>query len=93
MLLVDDVLKSVKVMLKPFDIIGIMELLRDYALQEKYNIKRLTNQIKENRLLFEIGEITEKEYKEKHKLLLEELETAKEVLEKLPKDVIVREGM
>jgi hypothetical protein len=57
--------------------------MRDYALKEKYDIKRINNQIKENRLLFEIGEITEKEYKEKHEILLEELETAKEVMEKL----------
>ena len=80
-------------MVKPFDVIWIMQLLRDYALKERYNIKQINNQIKENRLLFEIGEITEKDYKEKHKLLLEELETAKEVLEKLSKDVEIREGM
>ena len=64
-------------------VIWISELMRDYALKEKYNIKNINNQIKENRLLFEIGEITEEEYKEKHELLLEELEKAKEVTEKL----------
>lgn len=93
MLIIDDLLKSLKVLVKPFDVIWIMQLLRDYALKEKYNIKQIKNQIKENRLLFEIGEITEKDYKEKHKLLLEELETAKEVLEKLSKDVEIQEGM
>lgn len=93
MLIIDDLLKSLKVLVKPFDVIWIMQLLRDYALKEKYNIKQINNQIKENRLLFEIGEITEKDYKEKHKLLLEELETAKEVLEKLSKDIEIREGM
>ncbi|MEK6868854.1 MAG: hypothetical protein AABX74_01380 [Nanoarchaeota archaeon] len=66
-----------------FGIMWLVKLMRDYALKEKYNIKRINNQIKENRLLFEIGEITEKEYKEKHEILLEELETAKEVMEKL----------
>ena len=64
-------------------VIWISELMRDYALKEKYNIKNINNQIKENRLLFEIGEMTEEEYKEKHELLLEELEKAKEVTEKL----------
>ena len=93
MLIIDDLLKSLKVLVKPFDIIWVMQLLRDYALKERYNIKQINNQIKENRLLFEIGEITEKDYKEKHKLLLEELETAKEVLEKLSKDVEIQEGM
>ena len=64
-------------------VIWISELMRDYALKEKYNIKNINNQIKENRLLFEIGEMTEEEYKEKHELLLGELEKAKEVTEKL----------
>lgn len=63
--------------------IWLTETMRDYALKEKYNIKEINNQIKENRLLFEIGDITEEEYKEKHKLLLEELEKAKEVTENL----------
>ena len=93
MIIIDDLLNSLKVLVKPFDVIWIMQLLRDYALKEKYNIKQINNQIKENRLLFEIGEITEKDYKEKHKLLLEELETAKEILEKLSKDVEIQEGM
>ncbi len=93
MIIIDDLLKSLKVLAMPFDVIWIMQLLRDYALKEKYNIKQINNQIKENRLLFEIGEITKKDYKEKHKLLLEELETAKEVLEKLSKDVEIQEGM
>ena len=42
--------------------IWLLELMRDYALKEKYNIKMINNKIKENRMLFEIGEITEKEY-------------------------------
>ena len=63
--------------------IWLTKTMRDYALKEKYNIKEINNQIKENRLLFEIGDITEEEYKEKHELLLEELEKAKEVTENL----------
>ena len=84
MFLIDDLLlRSLGLSIKPFDMIWYLELMRDYALKEKYNIKRINNQIKENRLLFEIGEIKEDEYKEKHTLLLEELEKAKEVIEKL----------
>ena len=64
-------------------VIWLTKTMRDYALKEKYNIKEINNQIKENRLLFEIGDITEEEYKEKHELLLEELEKAKEVTENL----------
>lgn len=84
MFLIDDlILRSLGFSAKPFDTIWLMELMRDYALKEKYNIKKINNQIKENRLLFEIGEITEEEYKEKHELLLEELEKAKEITERL----------
>jgi len=64
-------------------VIWLTKTMRDYALMEKYDVKNINSQIKENRLLFEIGEITEKEYKKKHKLLLEELKKAKEVTEKL----------
>ena len=84
MFLIDDLLlRALGLSMKPFDLIWILELMRDYALKEKYNIKAITNKIKENRLLFEIGEITEEDYNEKHELLLEELEKAKEVTEKL----------
>ena len=84
MFLIDDLLlRALGLSLKPFDLIWILELMRDYALKEKYNIKAITNKIKENRLLFEIGEITEEDYNEKHEILVEELEKAKEVIEKI----------
>ena len=74
-------------------LIWLSELMRDYALKEKYNVEAINKKIKENRLLFEIGEITEKEYKEKHELLLGELETAKEIMENLPQNISIREGI
>lgn len=64
-------------------LIWLSETMRDFALKEKYNIKEINNKIKENRLLFEINEITEKEYKKRHKILLEELENAKDVTERM----------
>jgi len=91
MILVDDlILRAFGLSLKPFDLIWIMELMRDYALKEKYNIKRINNQIKENSLLFEIGEISEEEYDEEMELLKERLETAKQVIENLS-EVQIRE--
>lgn len=92
MIIIDDLLlRALGLTLKPFDLIWILGLMRDYALKEKYNIKAITDQIKENRLLFEIGEITEDEYNKKHGLLLEELEKAKEVVENLSKDMRIQE--
>lgn len=79
--------------IKPLDTIWLLGLLRDYALKEKYDLKKINNRIKENRLLFEIGELTEEEYKKKHEQLLEEREKAEEILNNLSKDVRIQEGV
>jgi len=84
MILIDDlILRAFGISLKPFDLIWIMELMNDYALKEKYNLKKINNQIKENSLLFEIGEISEEEYNEKNELLMKNLEKAKQIMENL----------
>ena len=91
MILVDDLLlRTLGLSLKPFDLIWIMELMKDYALKEKYNLKKITAQIKENNLLFEIGEISEEEYNEQKELLMERLTTAKQIMENLS-EVQIRE--
>lgn len=84
MILIDDlILRAFGISLKPFDLIWIMELMKDYALKEKYNLKKINNQIKENNLLFEIEEISKEEYDEKKELLIERLTTAKQITENL----------
>jgi hypothetical protein len=94
MFFIDDLLlRGVGISIKPFDMIWMLELMRDYSLKEKYNLKKINNQIKENRLLFEIGEISEEEYNVKHERLLEELEEAKEIMENLSEDVRIQEGI
>jgi len=91
---IDDlILRAANISLKPFDMIWILELMRDYSLKEKYNLKMINNQIKGNRLLFELGEIREEEYTEKHERLLEELEKAKEIMENLSEDIRIQEGI
>ena len=91
MILIDDlILRAFGISLKPFDLIWIMELMNDYALKEKYNLKKINNQIKENSLLFEIGEISEKEFNEKNELLMKNLEKAKQIMEDLS-EVQIRE--
>ncbi len=91
MILIDDlILRAFGISLKPFDLIWIMELINDYALKEKYNFKKINSQIKENNLLFEIGEINEEEYNEKKELLTKRLETAKQIMENLS-EVQIRE--
>ncbi len=92
MFIIDDVLlKIVGISLKPFDMIWMMELLRNYALKEKYSLKEVNGQLKENRLLFEIGELSEKEYQEKNELLLERRKEAEEIMANLSQDMTIQE--
>jgi len=92
MFLIDDlVLRAVGISLKPFDMIWMLELLRNYALQEKYNLQKIGGQIKENRLLFEIGEITKEEYEQENELLLEERQKAEEIMASLSQDMKIQE--
>ena len=92
MFLFDDLLlRAAGISLKPFDMLWMLELLRNYALQEKYNLQKIGNQIKENRLLFEIGEITKEEYGEKNELLLEERKRAEEIMGSLSEDMRIQE--
>lgn len=91
MILIDDLLlNTFGLSLKPFDLIWIMELIKDCSLKEKYNLKKVTNQMQENNLLFEMGEISKEEYEEKKELLIERLNIAKQIIENLS-EVQIRE--
>ena len=48
----------------PFDMIWLMETILDYGedIREKESHEKITSKIKENRLLYELGEITKEEY-------------------------------
>lgn len=48
----------------PFDMIWLMDLLYNYSHQTmaQENLEKINNQIKENRLLYELGEMTREEY-------------------------------
>jgi len=92
MFIVDDLLlRGVGISLKPFDMIWLMELLGNYALKEKYNLKEINGRIKENRLLFEMGELSEEQYKEKNELLLGRRKEAEEILADLSRDMVIQE--
>lgn len=94
MFFIDDLfLRFFGVSLKPVDMVWILELINDYALKERYDLKEIKNQLKENRLLFEIGEVKENEYKEKNELLMERLEKASEIMMNLSDDIRIQEGI
>ena len=75
MIIVDDLL------LKPF--VSILDAIHTLALSELYNIEEIENELKENQLLYEVGERSEEEYERRKLELEEELELAETVHEEL----------
>jgi len=69
MFLIDDILlRTVGISLPPFDTLWLLETITDYADNARHEeIQRRTNdKIKENRLLYELGEITKGEYENRN---------------------------
>jgi hypothetical protein len=63
--LIDDIfLRMVGLSMPPFDMLWLMETITDHVndTQVKENKQKSNNQIRENRFLYELGEITKKEY-------------------------------
>ena len=75
MILVDDLL------VRPF--VGFLEILHDMAIEEAYDVEAIRDEIKENRLLYEIGDRPEAEYVERKAELEEQLDVAQEAHEQL----------
>ncbi len=78
--LIDDIfLRMLGVSIPPFDMLWLMEQIRDYAYTEMYDVEEINNSMKENRLLYELGERTEDEYKRKNEELNHKLKMANRV--------------
>lgn len=75
MIVVDDLL------LRPF--VSILDAVHTLALAELYNVEEIENELKENQLLYEVGERSESEYEQRKEELEEELELAETVHEEL----------
>lgn len=84
MLLVDDFL------IKPFS--SILDILHSMALREVYDVASLKEDIKENQLLFELGERTKDEYETKKLELESQLNLAEAVHEQISGRVEVKGG-
>lgn len=75
--IIDDIfLRMLGISIPPFDMLWLLEQIRDHAYAEMYNPEKINNQLKENRLLFEFDEITEEEYKKKNEELNHKLKIA-----------------
>ncbi|MFT4923030.1 MAG: hypothetical protein ACI8XM_002251 [Haloarculaceae archaeon] len=75
MILVDDLL------LKPF--VSLLDILHAMVLDELHDRGAIRDEIKENQLLYELGERPESEYERNKERLEAELQVAEEVHEKL----------
>lgn len=75
MLLVDDLL------VKPF--VSLLDILHSMVLEELYDVQDLRDQLKENRMLYEVGRRPTDEYERRKAELEAKLETAEHVHEKL----------
>lgn len=75
MFLLDDLL------VRPF--ISLLDVLQQLALEEMYDIESLRDELKENQLLYELGERSQEEYERRKEELEEELELAEEVRDQL----------
>jgi hypothetical protein len=73
---VDDIfLRVFGFSIPPFDMIWLMETIRDYAenVRQEEIQQKINNKIKENRLLYELGEITKEEYEKRNGELTHQL--------------------
>ncbi len=75
MILVDDLL------IKPF--VSLLDVLHAMVLEELHDIEAIRDDIKENQLLYELGERSEAEYERRKAKLETSLQVAEQVHEKL----------
>jgi hypothetical protein len=74
---------------RPF--VSLADILRSTAIQEAYDVGAIQDDIKENQLLYEIGERPEEEYKSRRADLELELEVARKARENLNGRVEVKQ--
>lgn len=84
MILVDDLL------VKPF--VSLLNVLHDMAIEEMYDVESIQDDLKENQLLYELGERTPEEYERRKAELEEELKLAERAREQLSGRVQVVQG-
>ena len=82
--IVDDLL------VRPF--VSILDALHALAVQELYDVEEIRDEMKENRLLYELGERSEAEYERERRRLEEELEIAEQAREQLRNKTIQVRG-
>lgn len=75
MFIIDDLFVS------PF--FSLLDILQTMALDEMYDTKSIRDDIKENQLLYEVGERSDEEYQQRKQALESQLEMAEQVQEQM----------
>lgn len=74
--LIDDLLlRTLGLSVPPFDMLWLLETITDYVgdARQEGILQDINNKIKENRLLYELGEITKEEYEKRSRDLNQQL--------------------
>jgi len=74
--LIDDILlRALGVSLPPFDMLWLLETITDYVEDARHEEiqRRINDKMKENRLLYELGEMTREKYESKNRELIQQL--------------------
>jgi len=74
MFILDDfLLRMLGVSVPGLDFISTLELVKNLAYKELYNPEKVKNEIKENQMLYEFGEISREKFEETKSRLMEQL--------------------
>lgn len=82
MFLVDDIF------VRP--LISVLNVIHAMAIEEMYDTAAIRDQMKENRLLYELGDLTEEEYEQRRAELEAQLDVAEQAREQLSGRVEVK---
>ncbi|MDD2339694.1 MAG: hypothetical protein PHG79_05395 [Methanosarcina sp.] len=77
----DLLLRMLGISIPGLDLISNIEIIKDFAYRELYNIDKIKNKIKENQMLYEFDELSTEEYEERKTELMRQLKFAERVLE------------
>jgi len=77
MFILDDfILRMLGISIPGLDLFSMLEIVRNYAYKELYNPEKIKNEIKENQMLYEFGELSREEFEETRSRLMEQLKFA-----------------
>lgn len=77
----DLLLRMLGISIPGLDLISNIEIIKDFAYRELYNMDKIKNKIKENQMLYEFDELSTEEYEERKTELMRQLKFAERVLE------------